>query len=359
MDIQNTVYNMYAVELENITKRFGEVVAVDNISLKIREGEFFSLLGPSGCGKTTTLRIIAGLERPDSGTVKLHGQDVTNVPTHKRGIGMVFQTLALFPHMNVYDNIAFGLRMRKLPEDEIRRKVREILEIVRLPGMENRYPNQLSGGQRQRVALARALVIEPKVLLLDEPLGALDLKIRQEMMVELKRIHHEVGTTFIYVTHDQGEAMVMSDRIAVMKDGRIMQIGSPEEIYLHPKNTFVAKFIGEAINLIEGVYSGGKVDSEIGSIQLPEGVELSDGTKVTIAVRPEHVYIGNVEGVDNIFYGKVLLKIFKGSYVEFHIEVNGKNFIVFRPFRVAEPLPDTGDTVTFGWKKDSANILLE
>lgn len=350
---------MYAVELESITKRFGNVVAVDNITLKVREGEFFSLLGPSGCGKTTTLRIIAGLETPDSGTVRLHGKDVTNVPTHKRGIGMVFQTLALFPHMNVYDNIAFGLRMRKYPEEEIRRKVREILEIVRLPGMENRYPNQLSGGQRQRVALARALVIEPEVLLLDEPLGALDLKIRQEMMVELKRIHREVGTTFIYVTHDQGEAMVMSDRIAVMKDGRIMQIGSPEEIYLHPKNTFVAKFIGEAINLIEGVYSGGKVESEIGDIQLPKSVELNEGAKVTIAVRPEHVYIGNVEGVDNVFFGKVLLKIFKGSYVEFHIEVNGKTFIVFKPFRVAEPLPDTGESVAFGWKKDSANILLE
>ena len=350
---------MYAVELESIIKRFGDVVAVDNITLKVREGEFFSLLGPSGCGKTTTLRIIAGLETPDSGTVRLHGKDVTNVPTHKRGIGMVFQTLALFPHMNVYDNIAFGLRMRKYPEEEIRRKVREILEIVRLPGMENRYPNQLSGGQRQRVALARALVIEPEVLLLDEPLGALDLKIRQEMMVELKRIHREVGTTFIYVTHDQGEAMVMSDRIAVMKDGRIMQIGSPEEIYLHPKNTFVAKFIGEAINLIEGVYSGGKVESEIGDIQLPKSVELNEGVKVTIAVRPEHVYIGNVEGVDNVFFGKVLLKIFKGSYVEFHIEVNGKTFIVFKPFRVAEPLPDTGESVAFGWKKDSANILLE
>ncbi|HIE36638.1 TPA: ABC transporter ATP-binding protein [Candidatus Geothermarchaeota archaeon] len=350
---------MYSVELENITKYFGNVLAVDNISLKIREREFFSLLGPSGCGKTTTLRIIAGLETPDSGTVRLHGSDVTNLPTHKRGIGMVFQTLALFPHMNVYDNIAFGLRMRKYSEDEIRRRVRDILEIVRLPGMENRYPNQLSGGQRQRVALARALVIEPKVLLLDEPLGALDLKIRQEMMVELKRIHREVGTTFIYVTHDQGEAMVMSDRIAIMRNGRIMQVGSPEEIYLHPKNTFVAKFIGEAINLIEGVYREGRVESDIGIIKVSQDLKLSDGVKVYIAIRPEHILIGNVEDLDNVFYGRVLLKIFKGSYIEFHIEVDMRKFIIFKPFRVSEPLPETGESVAFGWKVDSANILVE
>ena len=350
---------MYAVELENIVKRFGEVVAVNNVTLQIREGEFFSLLGPSGCGKTTTLRIIAGLETPDEGIVKLHGQDVTNVPTHKRGIGMVFQTLALFPHMNVYDNIAFGLRMRNFPEEEIRKRVKEILEIVRLPGMEKRYPNQLSGGQRQRVALARALVIEPKVLLLDEPLGALDLKIRQEMMVELKRIHREVGTTFIYVTHDQGEAMVMSDRIAVMKDGKIMQIGTPEEIYLNPTNTFVAKFIGEAINLIEGVYRGGFVESEIGKIIVESSDEIPDGANVNVAIRPEHIIISDDKDLDNVFIGKIALKIFKGSYIEYHIEVDSKRFIVFKPFRVAEPSPDTGDSVKFGWRKGSAVVLKE
>ena len=350
---------MYAVELENIVKRFGEVIAVDNVSLKIREGEFFSLLGPSGSGKTTTLRVIAGLESPDEGRVKLHGQDVTNVPTHKRGIGMVFQTLALFPHMNVYENIAFGLRMRKYPEDEIRRRVKEMLEIVRLPGMEKRMPNQLSGGQRQRVALARALVIEPKVLLLDEPLGALDLKIRQEMMVELKRIHREVGTTFIYVTHDQGEAMVMSDRIAVMKDGRVMQVGSPEEIYLHPRNTFVAKFIGEAINLVEGEYRNGYVETNIGTIKLTGNLDLKEGEKVTLAIRPEHIYLGETEGIENVFYGKIAMKIFKGSYVEYRVQSDDKLFIIFRPFRLGDKTYDSGDTVQFGWRSESIVVLKE
>ncbi len=347
---------MYAVELENIVKRFGDVVAVDHVSLKIKDGEFFSLLGPSGCGKTTTLRIIAGLETPDEGVVKLHGSDVTYVPPHKRGIGMVFQTLALFPHMNVYDNIAFGLRMRNVPEDEIRRKVKEALEIVRLPGMENRYPNQLSGGQRQRVALARALVIEPKVLLLDEPLGALDLKIRQEMMVELKRIHREVGTTFIYVTHDQGEAMIMSDRIAIMKDGRIMQVGSPEEIYLKPVNKFVARFIGEAINIIDGTAAGDQaVDTSLGLIKVSSDVE--SGKKVGVAIRPEHIYIGRDLDLDNVLTGKVIFKIFKGSYVEFHVDVDGNNFIVFRPFRFGEPLPNPGDEVKIGWRRESSIVL--
>ncbi len=348
---------MYAVELIDIVKRFGDVVAVDHVNLKVRDGEFFSLLGPSGCGKTTTLRMIAGLETPDEGMVKLHGQDVTYTPPHKRGIGMVFQTLALFPHMNVFENIAFGLRMRGYPEDEIRRRVKEALEIVRLPGMENRMPNQLSGGQRQRVALARALVIEPKVLLLDEPLGALDLKIRQEMMVELKRIHREVGTTFIYVTHDQGEAMVMSDRIAIMRDGKIMQVGTPEEIYLRPVNKFVARFIGEAINIVEGVYREGAVETDVGRI-LVTG-EVADGSRVAIALRPEQIYIGNTEGLDNVVEGVVQFKIFKGSYVEFHVEVDGHNFIIFRPFRYGEKLPDPGEKVRIGWRRESSVLLTD
>ncbi len=350
---------MYSVELENIVKRFGEVIAVDNVSIKVKDGEFFSILGPSGCGKTTTLRIIAGLEEPDSGIVRLHGSDVTNLPPHKRGIGMVFQTLALFPHMNVFDNIAFGLRMRGFSEDEIRERVRNVLEVVRLPGMENRFPDQLSGGQRQRVALARALVIEPKVLLLDEPLGALDLKIRQEMMVELKRIHREVGTTFIYVTHDQGEAMIMSDRIAIMRGGRVMQIGTPEEIYLKPVNTFVAKFIGEAINIIPGtVYDNEHIDTDLGRVRvIGLDPQVKAGDNVGVAVRPEHIYIGNVEGLDNILEGKVVFKIFKGSYIEFHIDVDGRNFIVFRPFRLGESLPNPGDEVRIGWRRESTIVL--
>jgi len=234
-----------------------------------------------------------------------------------------------------------------------------MLEIVRLPGMEKRMPNQLSGGQRQRVALARALVIEPKVLLLDEPLGALDLKIRQEMMVELKRIHHEVGTTFIYVTHDQGEAMVMSDRIAVMKDGKVMQVGSPEEIYLHPRNTFVAKFIGEAINLIEGVYKDGYVETVVGRVKVMGNPDVSDGDRVTLAIRPEHIYLGDVGDIENVFYGKVIMKIFKGSYVEYRVESGGQTFIIFRSFRLGDKTYNSGDTVPFGWRSESIVVLKE
>lgn len=349
----------YAVELENITKRFGEVVAVKNVVLRVHEGEFFSLLGPSGCGKTTTLRIIAGLETPNEGIVKLYSKDVTSVPTHKRGIGMVFQTLALFPHMNVYENIAFGLRLRGYSEDEIKKKVKEMLEIVRLPGYENRRVDQLSGGQRQRIALARALVIEPKVLLLDEPLGALDLKIRQQMMVELKRIHQEVGTTFIYVTHDQGEAMTMSDRIAVMRSGVIQQIGSPIEIYQRPKNRFVASFIGEAINFIDGTYkSEGVVETKHGDMKV-YAPDVSIGKNVLIAIRPEQLVIGKDINKDNIMSGKVILSIFKGSYIEYHVNVGEDEFIVFKPYRPGESIFKPGEDVKIGWSREAGIVLLD
>ena len=352
--------SVYAVELENITKHFGEVVAVNNITLKIRDGEFFSLLGPSGCGKTTTLRVIAGLETPDEGVVKLYGKDVTAVPTHKRGIGMVFQTLALFPHMNVYENIAFGLRLRGFSEDEIRKRVKEMLEIVRLPGYENRRVDQLSGGQRQRIALARALVIEPKVLLLDEPLGALDLKIRQQMMVELKRIHLEVGTTFIYVTHDQSEAMTMSDRIAVMRNGVIQQVGEPMEIYQRPKNRFVASFIGEAINFLEGTYKEGDiVESKYGELKVMSS-NLPSGKEVLIAIRPEQIVIGKDVKTDNKLSGVVSLSIFKGSYIEYHVDIgDGKEIIVFKPYRPGESILRLKEQVEIGWNKEAGIILLD
>src|SRR6266567_677847 len=247
-----------AIELAGVSKEFrtaGDIVAaVRAVDLQIVEGEFFSLLGPSGCGKTTTMRMIAGFEEPTAGTVRLHGRDVTGVPPNKRDVNMVFQSYALFPHMNVFENVAFGLRRRSVPKDQITRQVNDMLEIVNLSGREHRRPRELSGGQQQRVALARALVNHPRALLLDEPLGALDLKLRQAMQVELKRIQREVGITFVYVTHDQNEALTMSDRIAVMNDGLIEQLASPREIYEHPATRFVAGFIGTS-NLLTGTAS--------------------------------------------------------------------------------------------------------
>src|SRR5215467_1728608 len=258
-----------AIELAGVVKEFqarGEVVhAVRGLDLAIAESEFFSLLGPSGCGKTTTMRMIAGFEEPTRGAIRLHGSDVTGVPPNKRDVNMVFQSYALFPHMTVFENVAFGLRRKKAAKDEITRRVSEMLEIVDLGGRGERRPRELSGGQQQRVALARALVNRPRALLLDEPLGALDLKLRQAMQVELKRIQREVGITFVYVTHDQNEALTMSDRIAVMNDGTIEHLGTPRDIYEHPRTRFVAGFIGTS-NLISGTASrvdGGRAVIEV------------------------------------------------------------------------------------------------
>src|SRR5438067_8006010 len=231
------------------------MAAVDDLSLDIEEGEFFSMLGPSGCGKTTTLRMIGGFEEPSSGTVYLGGRDVTDLPAYRRDVNTVFQSYALFPHLNVFENVAFGLRRKRVDKTEVDRRVRESLALVDLPGFERRKPAQLSGGQQQRIALARALVNRPKLLLLDEPLGALDLKLRKQMQLELKRIQNEVGITFLYVTHDQEEAMTMSNRIAVMRHGRIEQIGAPEDVYEHPRTEFVAGFLG-ASNLLDGQLDG-------------------------------------------------------------------------------------------------------
>src|SRR5690348_38068 len=254
-DTAGRAADLPAIELAGVAKEFqarGEVVhAVRGLDLAIAEGEFFSLLGPSGCGKTTTMRMIAGFEEPTRGAIRLHGSDVTGVPPNKRDVNMVFQSYALFPHMTVFENVAFGLRRKKAGKDEITRRVGEMLDIVDLGGRGERRPRELSGGQQQRVALARALVNRPRALLLDEPLGALDLKLRQAMQVELKRIQREVGITFVYVTHDQNEALTMSDRIAVMNDGAIEHLGTPRDIYEHPKTRFVAGFIGTS-NLLEG-----------------------------------------------------------------------------------------------------------
>jgi spermidine/putrescine transport system ATP-binding protein len=279
------------VRLERVSKHFHHVVAVNDLSLGIEHGEFFSLLGPSGCGKTTTLRMIAGFEEVTAGSVFLGEADVTNRPPYKRDVNTVFQNYALFPHLNVFENVAFGLRRRKAAEPEIRRQVGEMLALVELPGYERRKPNQLSGGQQQRVALARALINHPRVLLLDEPLGALDLKLRKQMQLELKRIQTEVGVTFVYVTHDQEEAMTMSDRIAVMRAGRIEQLGNASELYEQPATEFVAGFLGVS-NLLDGrvVGSAGELaEVELdggGKVRVP-GSGLARGVRIKVGVRPE------------------------------------------------------------------------
>ena len=283
------------VRLERVTKRFGDFTAVDDLTLAIEHGEFFSLLGPSGCGKTTTLRMIGGFEDVTAGSVRIGDADVTDLPPFRRNVNTVFQNYALFPHLDVFENIAFGLRRRKTPSGTIRSLVRSMLELVDLPGYERRKPNQLSGGQQQRVALARALVNNPSVLLLDEPLGALDLKLRKQMQVELKRIQSEIRITFIFVTHDQEEAMTMSDRIAVMRDGRIEQLGTPEELYERPRTTFVAGFLGVS-NLLDGEVVGR--DADLVDVRLGDGStvrapaqDLDGATSVRIGVRPEKLRV--------------------------------------------------------------------
>ena len=285
-----------SLEMRNVTKQFGDLVAVNDVSLDIKEGEIFSFLGPSGCGKTTLLRCIAGLENVDNGEILIGGETVNHIPPYKRNCSIVFQQLALFPHMSVFDNIAFGLVERKIAKDEIRRRVGDLLELVNLTGLENRYPSQLSGGQQQRVALVRSLVLRPAVLLLDEPLAALDRKLRKEMQVELKRIQREVGITFMNVTHDQKEALSLSDRIAVMKDGIIIQLGTPREIYESPRTTFVADFMG-ASNIFPGrakTRKGGMIEfrSEEGlQLTLPEANEIDIDTIEGVSVHPEVIGI--------------------------------------------------------------------
>ena len=284
-----------SLEIKEIKKSFTEEEAVlDNISLKISKGEFITLLGSSGCGKTTTLRIIAGLEQPDAGSVWLDGREVTGLEPNQRNVNTVFQNYALFPHMNVAENIGYGLKLKKVPKSEIRKKVSQMLELVQLEGYEKRKPSELSGGQKQRVAIARALVNNPEVLLLDEPLGALDLQLRRAMQIELKHLQKKLGITFIYITHDQEEAINMSDRIAVMKDGRIEQIGTPDEIYNHPKTSYVATFVGNA-NILKGTAQETEADilkvSLAGSIvsAVAEGKKIAPGTPVTLAVRSENM----------------------------------------------------------------------
>src|SRR3989441_776095 len=325
-----------AIALEGVSKRFGKVGAVHDVTLSIADGEFFSLLGPSGCGKTTTLRMIAGFEVPDEGQVVLRGEDVTSVSPNHRPVNMVFQQYALFPHMSIYDNVAFGLKVKRVPRSEHRDRVQEMLRVVELVGLERRRARQLSGGQQQRVALARALVNRPAALLLDEPLGALDVKLRKQMQLELKRIQSELGTTFVYVTHDQEEALAMSDRIAVMNGGRVEQIGSPRDIYEHPESAFVADFIGSlnALELRVDELVGGYALMRPGEgerIVVPVGSGIRSGELLRISVSPERVHIGpsGEAGLDggSLLTGTIAEVVYLGMYTQFHVDTHAGRIV--------------------------------
>jgi putative spermidine/putrescine transport system ATP-binding protein len=329
--VSSTIPAAVDVRLAGLRKTYGSVVAVDHVDLEVGSGEFFTLLGPSGSGKTTTLRIIAGFERPDAGKVELHGADVTNRAPYERDVNTVFQDYALFPHMTVADNVAYGLRVKRVPRAERKRRVQEILDVVRLPDVADRKPIQLSGGQRQRIALARALVNAPRVLLLDEPLGALDLKLRQEMQIELKRIQRavsEVGITFVYVTHDQEEALTMSDRVAVFNEGRIEQIGTPAEVYEHPATEFVAGFVGVS-NILE-----------------------RDGRKFT--VRPEKIqmYFDESGGES----GRIRDVVYVGMFTRYVVELDsgGELSVVKQNLETSsdEALESRGRRVRLEWRPE-------
>jgi spermidine/putrescine transport system ATP-binding protein len=339
------------IELRHISKVYSDngFKAVDDFNLEVKRGEFVTFLGPSGCGKTTTLRMIAGFEMPTSGEILLNGEDISQLPANKRPINTVFQRYALFPHMNIYDNIAFGLKLKKLPKEEIRKKVKRVLDMVDLEGFENRKISTLSGGQQQRIAIARALVNEPEILMLDEPLGALDLKMRQEMQIELKHMHDELGITFIYVTHDQEEALTMSDKIVVLSEGRIQQIGTPEDIYNEPQNAFVADFIGES-NIFKGIMTGHMKVRFCGGEFIGMD-DVAEGTLVDVVVRPEDVIITKPE--DGIVEGEVVSVIFKGMHYEVTVE-SGKYEMVIRTTKCYS----VGERIGMKLEPDGIHIML-
>jgi spermidine/putrescine transport system ATP-binding protein len=350
-----------AVELAGVTKRFGQFVAVDDLTLDIYEGEFFSLLGPSGCGKTTTLRMIAGFEEPTEGGISVAGDPVRGVPPYRRPVNTVFQSYAIFPHLNVFDNVAFGLRRAGVKGEDLRERVVDACEMVQLSGFEKRKPNMLSGGQQQRVALARALVNRPKVLLLDEPLGALDLKLRKEMQLYLKDLQHEVGITFIYVTHDQEEALTMSDRIAVMNEGKVQQVADPPTLYERPSNRFVADFIGQTnvfsgtVEAVDGsrvtlnVPSGGRVEASTGE------AEVGVGQATHAVVRPEKVRFGG-EG-DNVMTVRIHQIVYLGVSIQYIADLpGGEKLILYQQNTTEEDHPKIGDEAQVSW--DARNCLI-
>jgi spermidine/putrescine transport system ATP-binding protein len=358
------------VRLVDVTKQFGpDIVAVDHVSLDVQGGEFFSLLGPSGCGKTTTLRMIGGFEEPTSGLIELQGKDVTWLPPYQRNVNTVFQNYALFPHLDVFENVAFGLRRKHVAGPEIRRRVGEMLALVELPGFEKRKPNQISGGQAQRVALARALINRPALLLLDEPLGALDLKLRKQMQVELKRIQQEVGITFIYVTHDQEEAMTMSDRIAVMNQGHYEQIGDPEELYERPRTRFVAGFLGVS-NLLHGRADGS--EDGYAQVRLANDArvrvrrELVDGkSEVEVGVRPEKIRLAAADaerpGAGNVLTGTVRDASYLGVSTQYIVELeSGERVTIYEQNvdrTVHGSLHRPGEQVQLAWSPDHTFVV--
>lgn len=337
------------IELKNIKKCFDDnFVAVEDFNLEVKKGEFVTFLGPSGCGKTTTLRMIAGFDIPTEGQILLNGEDISKLPPNKRPINTVFQRYALFPHLNIFENVAFGLKLKKLSNKEIKEKVKHALEVVDLEGFEKRSVSTLSGGQQQRIAIARAIVNEPEILLLDEPLGALDLKMRKEMQLELKAMHRELGITFIYVTHDQEEALTMSDKVVVMSDGMIQQIGTPEEIYNEPKNVFVADFIGDS-NIFNGKIMANRKVKFCGAIfECVDDVKV--GTAVDVVIRPEDIIVTTPS--DGIITGVVTSVIFKGMHYEIIVE-SGDNEIVIQSTKSAV----VGETIGMSVEPDGIHVI--
>ncbi|WP_119393106.1 ABC transporter ATP-binding protein [Taklimakanibacter lacteus] len=341
---------MSRVDILHVSKRYGSFAALDNVTITFNDGEFFGLLGPSGSGKTTLLRSVAGFIVPDEGSISFDGEQVENVPVHRRAIGMVFQSYALFPHLTIADNVGFGLDVRSTPREDIRKRVTEMLGLVRLSGLEGRYPKQLSGGQQQRVALARALITRPKVLLLDEPLGALDRRLRQEMQVELKEIQRETGVTAIFVTHDQEEALTLSDRIAIIDQGKLIQVDAPQTVYERPANIFAANFLGDA-NVFRGT-------------PVKDGLKLADGTMIetlkaatgAAIVRPEKLRVasGRKKAAGNSLAGEITQAIYSGASVTYRIRTKAMGDVPLLAFiqnQTGEVL-DTGTLVTVSWDKD-------
>lgn len=356
-----SLLNKWMVQLTDLRKKYEKELVVNNLSLQVEHGEFLTLLGPSGCGKTTTLRMIAGFEQPSAGEVWIDGKLVNDIPPYHRDVNTVFQNYALFPHMNVFDNVSFGLRMKKVSTAEIKDRVQDVLKMVQLQDYGKRRPDQLSGGQKQRVAIARALVNNPKVLLLDEPLGALDLKLRKEMQLELKHLQEKLGITFIYVTHDQEEALSMSDRIVVMNKGQIEQVGTPTEIYEAPISPFVASFIGES-NLFTGTLIGEEAEIayiELGGSKVPipntKGVKV--GEEVQLAIRPERVKLLLQSEGDIMLSGTCIERIYVGSYIKTVVLLaDGQQVIVHQSPEVGDSIA-VGSKVYIGWDPKKAVVM--
>ena len=351
---------MSVVEIQGVTKRFGTTPALDDVSLRIEEGELFALLGPSGSGKTTLLRAIAGFVDPQAGTIRIDGDAMRNLPVHRRDIGMVFQHYALFPHMSVFDNVAFGLSVRHVARPEMAERVRAMLALVQLDGYEERRPGQLSGGQQQRVALARALVTRPRVLLLDEPLGALDKRLRRQMQIELRHIQREVGITTVFVTHDQEEALTLSDRIAILDAGRIVQSGPPQAVYERPRTVFAADFLGDANFFTGRAHGDGRVRTPSGRELFSADVPEDAGGEVTLAVRPEKLHIarrGEPErGGANRLAGTVASVLYAGSTVTYRVICGEAEVTVLEQNREATPI-EQGEPVTVSWRPEHTVVV--